>query len=235
MSTSFLKFLACIFYTASQPSVMIRLQTYLQDVFATILHLERVIGFEPTTFDLEGQCSTNWATPAYSLYIIHNLEEEEGFEPPWLLHPSDFKSAPISLSGTLPYNLVPDIYPGLELTWISFQSSGIEPASLFNKPVSNSPSRIGFDWKFGAVSRVRTYRAISRRFYRPVPVHSGVHCILVVVATILKTFALITGTVKQRLLQNLATREGLEPSTDGFGDRYSTNWATEPLLLVKMF
>lgn len=49
-------------------------------------------------------------------FTLAILEEEEGFEPPWLLHPSDFKSAPISLSGTLPYNLVPDDYPGLELT-----------------------------------------------------------------------------------------------------------------------
>src|SRR5436305_14327693 len=31
---------------------------------------------------------------------------------------------------------------------------------------------------------------------------------------------------------NLAGAEGLEPPTDGFGDRYSTNWATRLWMVV---
>ena len=137
---------------------MIRLLTYLQDALATILHLERVIGFEPTTFDLEGQCSTNWATPAYS--FIHYCTSFIIWRKRWDLNPRTASLRPLrfkrsAISQTRPHfhntrdwwewwgmiprtpvyktgawhqlsytlitvtqNLVPDDYPGLELTWI---------------------------------------------------------------------------------------------------------------------
>ncbi len=54
-----------VLLTRSHPSVMLRLQTYLQDANATILHLVDAVGLEPTmpeAEDLQSPGVTNFPT-----------------------------------------------------------------------------------------------------------------------------------------------------------------------------